>query len=77
MIGMSLHCRRRRQSSSPSPSGSSRSTIAASTGESCHDVERLSHVCSGQDRVSGAPQDHLQGAQDLLLVIAGQNPPAG
>ena len=46
-------------------------------GRGCYHVNGLVHVCSCQDHISGVTQDDLQCAQDLRLVITGENPPAG
>ena len=70
---MSLHSRRRRQTSTPSPSGSTRSMIAASGGRSGGDVERLLAGLGGDRLEAGLAQDDLQRAQDLRLVVADEH----
>ena len=49
MIGIGVHSRSCRQTSMPSPSGSTRSMIAASGGRTAALVERLLAVAGGID----------------------------
>ena len=68
-----LHSRSRRQTSMPSPSGSTRSTIAASGGRTAARVERLLGRLGGHRLEAGLAQHDLQRAQDLRLVVADQD----
>ena len=73
---MSLHSRSRRQTSMPSMSGSTRSTIAASGGRTAA-RSSASSPRLGRDRLEARLAQHdLQRARDLRLVVADEDPPA-
>ena len=69
MIGISLHSRRRRHTSTPSKSGSTRSTIAASGRSNGRHVEGLLPGVRREGLEPGVAQDDPQRAQDLCLVV--------
>ncbi len=76
MIGAFVHSRRVRVTSIPSPSGSTRSTIAASGGMQRREVERLLRRRRGHRLEPGVAQHDAQRPQDLRLVVDDEHAPA-
>ena len=74
MIGIWLHSRSWRQTSTPSPSGSTRSMIAASGGCSAAPSSASCGGLRGDDVEAGLAQHDPQAAQDLQLVVADEHP---
>ena len=73
MIGIAVHSRSCRQTSMPSPSGSTRSMIAACGGRTAALSSASAAVDGRVDLEAGVAQDHPQRAQDLRLVVADQD----
>ena len=73
MIGIAVHSRSWRQTSMPSPSGSTRSMIAASGGRTAAWSSASAAVDGGVDLEAGVAQDDPQRAQDLRLVVADED----
>ncbi len=73
MIGIVVHSRSWRHTSMPSPSGSTRSMIAACGGRTAALSSASRGGRGGIDLEAGVAQDDAQRAQDLRLVVADQD----
>ena len=73
MIGIVVHSRSCRHTSMPSPSGSTRSMIAACGGRTAASSSASAAVDGGVDLEPGVAQDDPQRSQDLRLVVADQD----